>query len=224
MARTIYKYIDREWVESCLRGQIRVRSLSNYRQLEKTNPLGDPLDGTLLNSPDGGLEITNQTQGWKRIIPRWGFKSTLKQTEEILVFCASLRLDERLPLRFQKDACVAIRDRAEFSNRMRRAMGPLVRNPATFRALPVNYYDEKNPPGVAWAIPEMILMSKRRHPFETEAEFRLACGPTSAFQFEGANYELVIGDLVQQPSPTTNREHDLDLGDLRHICSVTHFR
>src|SRR3954447_4682018 len=70
MRHSLYKYYDqREWADAFLDGNLRFRSLSYFRDYEDEQIRGDKNEGTSLFSPEGGLVLTNQTQGWTKMIP-----------------------------------------------------------------------------------------------------------------------------------------------------------
>jgi hypothetical protein len=106
MRHSLFKYYDqRTWAENFLKGEMLFRSLSYFRDCE--NPArGDEYESTSTFLPDGGLKITNHTQGTHFTIP-WSFESSVK-SHEVFVFCASRRFGYDLVEEFNSVVCVEV--------------------------------------------------------------------------------------------------------------------
>jgi hypothetical protein len=52
-----------------LDGKLRFRSLSYFRDYEDEQVRGDKNEGKMVFSPEGGLALNNQTQGYTSTIP-----------------------------------------------------------------------------------------------------------------------------------------------------------
>jgi hypothetical protein len=197
---TLYKYLPHEYAEAfVLRGEVLFRSILYFVVCEEARR--DELEGTHQYAPVGGLEVTNHTQGFTRVLPGFSMHSTVKHPDEVFVFCASHALKPELAVKFSADACVEIADADTLAARVKTA---LRKNPRvkmrTFRAGPVSYYDTAQPPNPTWALPDEIIMHKRLQLFGDEEEYRLAFSlKAHVFDFENANYSLTNGPTSTVP-------------------------
>jgi hypothetical protein len=99
LRHSLFKYYDqRIWAEKFLDGEMLFRSLAYFRDCEDA-VRGDEHEGTSRFLPDGGLQITNQTQGTQFTLAEYAFESTVK-ADEIFVFCASRRFGADLAKEF----------------------------------------------------------------------------------------------------------------------------
>jgi hypothetical protein len=227
MRHSLYKYYDqREWADAFLDGNLRFRSLSYFRDYEDEQIRGDKNEGTSLFSPEGGLGLTNQTQGWIKMIP-WSFIATVNQ-EEIFVFCLSRSFTAELRNRFKAVACIEIFDVKTFFARVEAAALHLGR--AIFPGKPgrtrigqsVEYYGETDNCTPRWALPDVIAASKLKT-FSWQNEYRLVFSLTDALNFENAQYSLVKNASSEQPKPAEHRHCDLTAGSLRDVCRLHNF-
>jgi hypothetical protein len=156
MRHSLYKYFTkRKWADAFLDGEILFRSLSFFRDYEDKHVRGDQEEGTSVFRPEGGLIVTNYTQGTTFTMPESAFEAIVNQ-EEIFVFCASRLLTDELRNKFESVVCVEILKTPTLCERMKRVL------PAnsTFRAGCVEYYDQNDAPNPRWALPDQIALSK----------------------------------------------------------------
>jgi hypothetical protein len=222
MRHSLYKYYDKQqWANAFLDGKIRFRSLSYFRDYEDEQVRGDKNEGKIIFSPDGGLVLNNQTQGYTSKIP-WRFTATV-HLEEIFVFCLSRSFTQELRKRFSAVACVEIFDIRKFCARIESALPTT----ATFPGKPgrvrigqtVEYNEETDSCNPTWACPDMIAALKFKT-FAWQNEYRLVFSLTNALAFENAEYALVRNGSSQQSKPTEHRHYDLNAGSLRDICRL----
>ena len=225
MRHRLYKYYDKhQWANAFLDGKLRFRSLSYFRDYEDEQIRGDKNEGKMIFSPEGGLVLNNQTQGYTSTIP-WSFTATV-QLEEIFVFCLSRSFTQELRERFNAVTCVEIFDIKTFCSRLESAL-PAV---ATFPGKPgrtrigqtVEYYEETNNCNPTWACPDMIAALKFKT-FAWQDEYRLVFSLTNALAFENAQYALVRNGTSQQPKPAEHQHYDLNAGNLHDICRIHEF-
>ena len=94
--RSLFKYYsDRMWGEGFLEGRFRFWSLAYFKDLEDAVGRGDAYEGTAIFQPEGGLQITNETQGTGFTMPGYAFALTVRY-DEIFVFCMSRTLSSAL--------------------------------------------------------------------------------------------------------------------------------
>ncbi len=212
---SLYKYFtNRKWADAFLDGEVFFNSLAYFRDYEDGNVREDKNEGNSVYRPEGGLLITNHTQGKTFTMPGFGFESTANQ-EEILVFCVSRSLTDELRKRFKAVACVEILKIQTLCERIQRALPPH----ATFRAGRVDYYDPSEPPNPRWALPDRIAMSKFKS-YAWQSEFRIVFCLTDALGFEKGGLRLVKGDPREEPKPAEHHSHNLKTRSLRDICRL----
>jgi hypothetical protein len=221
MHHSLYKYYSNpKWAEAFLNGELLFRSLSYFRDYEDQQVRGDLKEGTSIFRPAGGLEITNHTQGWRKIFP-YSFQSTAN-LEEIFVFCLSRSFSEELRLRFEATACVEILDVKNFCARVEAALPN-----ATFPGLPsrsrlgqpVTYYTETDDCNPRWALPDVIATSKLVD-YSWQDEYRLVFSLTDALGFEKTKMHLVGNEAKDPHLPFEHRECPLKIGNLHDICRL----
>jgi hypothetical protein len=139
---------DREdWAKPSVPGFSRHESFRverNDRQLKRLGNVRVFRQGKMIFRPEDGLVITNQTQGWRRTIPR-ALNATVKQ-EEIFVFCMSKSFTEELRERFEAVACVEILNGRAFCEKIESALPAKTTFPGKPGREPigqaVTYYEE----------------------------------------------------------------------------------
>jgi hypothetical protein len=222
MRHSLYKYYSgQKWAEAFLRGELLFRSLSYFRDLEDGQVRGDQNEGTSVYRPEGGLVVTNHTQGWSGVF-KGAFKSAAN-LEEIFVFCLSRSLTERLWEAFGSLVCIEVTDIREFCSRMEAALPPS----ATFPGKPgrprigqpVEYYEETIACNPRWALPDMIASAKLRL-YSWQDEYRLVFSLTDALAFEKIQTQLVGDNVRDLPSSAEHRQYLLKAGKLDDICRV----
>jgi hypothetical protein len=225
MLHSLYKYYaERKWGEAFLNGELLFRSLSYFRDLEDGSVRGDGNEGTSIYRPNGGLVVTNHTQGWTKVF-RGAFKSTANQAE-ILVFCLSRSLTDRLRDSFKAAVCIEILDVKRFCARIEAALP----SNATFPGKPgrtrigqrVEYYKETDDCNPRWALPDLIASAKHDS-YSWQDEYRLVFSLTDALGFEKADMRLVRDGGNDPPKPAEHRQYPLKVSSLRDICKLHNF-
>jgi hypothetical protein len=220
----LYKYFTEcRWAHAFLRGELKFRSLSYFRDYEDNNVREDANEGTSLYRPTDGLSGQNLTQGKPFKLEGYCFESTANQ-EEIFVYCTSRVLTQELWERFGAAACVEILDIGKFCSRVEAALP----YGATFPGRPgrnrigrrVNYYRETDNCNPRWALPDAIATSKFLD-YAWQAEFRLVFSLTDALAFEKVSLRLVR----DRPKTVSNpaEHHVLDVvvaGGLADMCRL----
>jgi hypothetical protein len=222
MHHSLYKYYsERKWAEAFLKGEVLFRSLSYFRDLEDGQVRGDQNEGTSVFRPNGGLVITNQTQGWTRVL-KGAFKSAANFAD-IFVFCLSRSLNQRLWSEFRASVCIEITNIKEFCSRMEAALPPSAAFPGkpgrTRIGQSVEYYNETENCNPRWALPDLIAASKQQS-YSWQDEYRLVFSLTDALDFEKIEARLV-GENAHDPArPAEHRQYLLKAGRLDDICRV----
>jgi hypothetical protein len=212
----LYKYTASRYVESFQNGEVRFLPLSYYQQHEANLAVGDPDEAMRLFRPTAGLEVNNLTTGKAFLLPAT-FVSTAV-AEDVFVFCLSRSLDRSLAQEFGYDSCVEITNVETFIQRIARAVA-VEHNANRLLHGPVSYYREPDPPGVAWALPDAIVMSKRAF-YERQAEYRFAFGRRDVLDVGRTAQQLPLGDVPRREG-RPGLPRILQIGEIRSI-SRTH--
>lgn len=115
----LYKYLPLVHATSMLeRGEVLTRSLSYFRAVEH-RARGDQIEGMHVDAPNNDVTLTSNTG--IRSVGRYRFLRSVRQ-DRVFAFCCSTEYDARLFESFEADACVVIRDEAEFFERLRKAI------------------------------------------------------------------------------------------------------
>jgi hypothetical protein len=218
MRRSLYKYFDDiKWVEAFIGGAIRFKTLAYYRDYEDAGVRRDVNEGNAIYQPAEGLELHNQTQGTRMVLPNSRFESTVKQ-HEVFVLCLTRGMTDERRTRFHAVACVEITRIARFCARLEAALPA----GAKFFAGRVAYYELHDDPSPYWALPDLIALRKQKS-FEWQSEYRMFFSTTDALDFEKARYRIVTGTAEPPPKPTGYPEHLVKMRDLRDICRLHTF-
>jgi hypothetical protein len=212
----LFKYTRCCFVESLLNGDVRFQPLSYYQAHENALAIGDPHEAMRLFRPTAGQQINNLTTGKQFTLPATFVSSVV--ANEIFVFCASESLSEELAREFDCDACVEICDVKRFTRRLQAAVRALPGSHALIRR-PVSYYEDADPVGVNWALPELIVMSKRVF-YAEQREYRFAFAERRVLKVYRTVQRLVIGDVTPAPVQMVAAPRVLAIGDIRQICSI----
>jgi hypothetical protein len=217
MQHSFYKYFSKPGhVESLLEGQVFFRTLRYFTDYEDDEVRGDPNEGTHLHAPKAGLEINNLTQGQTFVLSDRVFKSSVKQGD-IFVFCVSMSRTEALWREFKSVACVEIRKKREFLQRVRLAVEAI--GDQVYSA-PVEYRDPSSPPKHEWALPEKVCMSKMPT-FKHQDEYRIAFGKPEIFAPN--HVETIIADRnhrYEKRPDEAERTLTIDIGSIRDLCMI----
>jgi hypothetical protein len=201
---------------------MRFQSLSYFRDLEAQGVRGDVNEGTGIFGPDGGLQITNHTQGTRFTMPGHALVSRAT-CDEIFVFCTSRALSARLWDAFEAELCMEILDIAAFCSRVTAALpadakfpGPPGRERLAWR---VEYYSPLDAPDTRWALPDRIAYSKQKA-FAWQAESRLIFSTTGALNFQNVALTLEPRDAAPATPVADHPFRDIAARSLRDICRV----
>lgn len=222
---SLYRYFDqRQWAEAFLDGGLRFRSLSYYRDYEDKHVRGDRNEGTAIYHPEGGLIVTNHTQG-KTITLPFSFQSVANQ-EEIFVYCLSRSLSDKLRREFKAVVCIEILNTERFCATIEAALPPGAKFPESMGRTRighrVEYYQETEGGNRRWALPDVIAVSKLDS-YSWQDEYRLVFSLTDALGFEKVATHLVRNGATLAPQPTEHAHYDVKVGSLRDICRVHEF-
>ncbi len=208
-----------------MRGNLFCNPLQYYRKIENDGIQGDAFEGIASYEPFGGLLINNISQGNSFTLNEQRFESSLER-KEIYVCCLSTELSLTIANRFGAIACIEITDVPKFCDLASQALPrgmivPAVQsNPRIGHR--VRYYTPNNPPGILWALPELIAISKRID-FAWQQEFRLVFGAKGSFEFETADNRIsnspkpLIADANSYPARC------LTVGNISGICKIHSF-
>jgi|HubBroStandDraft_6_1064221.scaffolds.fasta_scaffold710729_1 hypothetical protein len=213
--RPLFKYFsDLKHAEQFLDGGMLFRSLAYFRDIED-EARGDEYEGTSKFLPDGGLIVSNQTQGTTfTLSPSMAFESSVN-AREIFVYCVSQVLSADIAKEFNAVACVEVRRVAVFCDRIRRVLPAT----ATFGARPVDYYPQTQGGSPRWALPEHIATSKLSR-WSSQSEYRFIFSETDALGFEKVETRLVDRRTRPVPRPEEHVPRFLEVGSLRDICTL----
>jgi hypothetical protein len=224
-ARRLYRYFTEEkWADAFLDGSLRFRSLAYYRDFEDAEVRGDQNEGIAIMRPVAGLEVTNQTQHTKFIMPDSAFES-VANAGEIFVYCLSKSDTEDQREKFRAVACVEIFNTKAFCRRVQAALP----RRATFPGRPghqkigqhVEYYKVTAGVTPRWALPDLIAASKL-HSYGWQDEFRLVFSLTDALAFEKVSVRVVQGPSRRIANPADHHFYDLQLATSLRDIAVFH--
>jgi hypothetical protein len=215
-------YADPQWAEAFLDGRMRFWSLGYFRDLEEQGVRGDANEGRAHHRPEGGLQVTNRTQGTRFTMPAHRLSSAVKQ-EEILVFCASRSHSRRLWEAFGASVCIEILNIPAFCPQVQARLPA----GATFPGRPgherighrVEYYRVSDAADTRWALPDRIAISKLTD-YAWQDEFRLVFSLTDALAFQNVALALAPTDAPPLPPAQDHPFHDAAAGSLRDLCRV----
>ena len=212
----LYKFMNSKHLESFLDGKVYCQSLAFYQRHEAQGTVGDKHEAMRVFAPSGGLEIHNITTNTRFTLPA-AFISELV-AKEIFVFCVSSCDADPKTIDKNYDTTVHIKDVRKFTRRLRTSVQSLSGDMALL-SRPVSYYAEADPPGINWALPDIIATSKRSC-FSLQAEHRFAIASRKLMKIGSAIQKIQFGELVHDkgvpmPDPIT-----VNVGDIRDICHV----
>lgn len=208
----LFKYIPSRHVEAFRDGTVRFQPLSFYQRHENQIAIGDPHEAMRLFRPPQGLEINNLTTGRKFRMPA-AFVSQAR-ADAIFVFCVSQALSRDLAQEFGADACVELTDGEAFLSQLEAAVHSQVGSSVSLHRA-VSYFQDADPPGVNWALPEAIVMSKRAF-YSGQSEYRFAFGKRGVFDLGQTVQQLALGD-VRPSQSTIPGPRLISIGNIRQI-------
>lgn len=218
----IYKYIHSKYVDRLLKnGEMLFRALSYFRDYEDEEVRGDLYEGTRKYEREDGLEITKAKNGVRMNVP-YRFESTVNQ-DHIFLFCLSTIFSEELASKFKADICIEIKEYIKFISMVKSAVArrPSIK-PNKLISKPVNYYKKSDGPGIDWALPEVLAISKSEY-FSWQHEFRLAFCIKNAFDIKNTTQRLVRMGTEKRFHQSIYPEKTLKIGNISKICEVHKF-
>jgi len=218
----IYKYIPSKYVDRLLKnGEMLFRALSYFRDYEDEEVRGDLYEGTRKYEREEGLEITKVKNGVRMNVP-FRFESTVNQ-DHIFVFCLSTVFSEELASKFKTDICIEIKEYIKFISKVKSAVArrPSIK-PNKLISKPVNYYKKSDGPGIDWALPEVLTISKSEY-FAWQNEFRLAFCIKNAFDIKNTTQRLVKMGTEKRVHQAIYPKKTLKIGNISKICEVHKF-
>lgn len=221
--RSLHKFFDtHRYAEDLADGKMLFRALSYFRDVEDEGVRGDPFEGSASYRPDGGLVMTNHTQGSVETLADHAVHSTATQ-EEIFAFCLSRSMTERMWSCFNATACVEITNLAAFCRRVQAATPA----PATFLGPPgnqrigarVSYYHPAREKEARWALPDQIAITKHED-FAWQNEFRLLFSHSDALSPYRTQVTLISGEATAPPKGTDHPRELIEAASMRDICII----
>lgn len=219
---SLFKYIPSKYADAFVdQGSVLFRSLMYFKSYEDGAVRGDRYEGTFAYTPQGGLEITNLTTGQVFMMDT-SFQAHVR-AHEIFVFCLSQERSAELAKAFNTDVCVEIKNPAFFLDRIRQA---LHRRRATKHHTvlhgAVNYSSCLVEPGVAWALPDQIIMRKNDM-YRWQAEYRVAFAPRGALDPDQVLVELAPPNSDPRLIGPQSEDRCLRIGSLKSVCRIHRF-
>lgn len=181
LPRRLYRYFtERAHAESFVAGEIRIKSLSAYHEIEDDARRDDHEAAHRYDLPEGamstGPDTTQPVRRYSMTIWNWA------RADRIFALCLSTEHDERLFAKFNASVCVEISNPKQFI----RDLGHAVRQNANLlrvHAERVAYYEPNDrsveAPEHAWK----AAFLKRAH-FHEENEFRVVFSPARCLAME----------------------------------------
>ena len=198
-------------------GLLYFNSLSFFLDCEDAERK-DPFEDVSVFAPKQGLEINRNAS---RIPIRLDsqFTSAVKNPHRIFIYCTSISRSSLLTQKFSATSIVRINDIDEFVRRIKKQLNNPLRRISERQFLhgPVHYYDYEEPPGIRWALPDEIVLSKTSN-FSIEQEYRFAFS-LDHNSFAPYNIDTTIGPKVRKLKKQNNHRI-LRIGNLRDICEV----
>lgn len=221
--RSLFRYYaERKWADAFLNGRMRFWSLRYFRDLEDKGVRGDVDEVKAIFAPEGGLEITNHTQGTRFTLPAHSLISRAAGND-IFVFCLSRMLSARLWDEFGACVCIEITDVAGFCSRVVAALPEGARFPGRpgreRLGRRVEYYETSDAADTRWALPDRIALSKLRR-YARQDEFRLVFSTSGALDFQKVSLTLEPREAAPPPNAEYHQNRDIDAANLRDICRV----
>jgi hypothetical protein len=233
VALTLYKYLDLPWAERFVsHGLARFSSLSWFQDFEDEER-GDQFEGIRKYFPAGGLTPNRISEPAGPVnLPHHSFQSPARERDRIFIFSTSRTLSSELAAKFARPehkemACVEIRDADTLFERVGRALKK--RSPVQRRTLfhtDVIYYAFEEPPGVAWALPDMLATHKERRRFLDQAEHRFIFS-TKRHAYDPNRVEaILVNENHRMTRPKLDPSvhcNDLVLGCMGDCCELIRF-
>jgi len=215
----LFRYMSAEYAESfILRGEVLMRPLSYFRDLEHDGVRADEYEGTLLHRPADGLSVNNLTTGELSVLPH-SFEATVRE-DDIFILCLSTEKSASIATRFGAEQCVEIAHPLRFLARLRTSLGLRARLRASHLTHgPMRYYSPQEPPVVDWALPDRIALRKPAS-FSWQQEYRFAVPIGDAFAVEQVEVKLVAPGAERKKRIGGHPRMLLRLGSLSSICRL----
>jgi hypothetical protein len=194
----IYKYFTEEAHAQALikKGEMMFKPLSSFRILEDGDNRGDPHDGALNHGQPEGLQAFREN-GEPFVLDQ-NFHAAARGSE-IFVYCASNHLSDEIAEKLGR-FCVEINDPDILIRRLRLLAQP--DSKIDYKHVicgPVDYRPGGRPPGVDWALPERLVLTKPEH-YGWQDEYRIAIGQRNALDVHAVDLHL-LADGAAPPQP-----------------------
>lgn len=185
----IYKYFTEEQHAQALiqKGEMMLKPLSSFRILEDGGNRGDPHDGALNHGQPGGLQAFREN-GEPFVLDQ-NFHAAARGNE-IFVYCASNHISGEIAEMLGR-FCVEINDPDILVRRLRLRAQP--QSKIDYEQIicgPVDYRPGGRPPGIDWALPERLVLTKPEH-YRWQDEYRIAIGLRNALDVHAVDLHLL---------------------------------
>ena len=185
----IYKYFTEEAHALALinEGELLLQPLSHFRRLEDGGNRGDQHDAALNHGQPGGLQAFRENG--EPFILNNNFRAAARGSE-IFVYCASNQLSAEIAEELGH-FCVEVDDPEILVHRLRQRARPASQiDYERVVAGPVDYRPGGRPPGVDWALPDRLVLTKPEQ-FVRQDEYRIAIGRRNAFDVHAVDLHLL---------------------------------
>jgi hypothetical protein len=195
----LYKYLASEAYARALidKGEVFMRPLSYFRGFEDELVRGDPDDGKLRHSPEGGLVITKES-GEVVDMPGWRFRASV-QADDIFVYCLSTELSAEIAAKFECPLCVEIIEPIRLLGRISTDVRLRSRLDRHVYSQEIDYRALAVAPGIDWALPERVAFIKPDG-WAWQKEHRIVVGRKDAFAVENVDLALEAEGGVPMPA------------------------
>jgi hypothetical protein len=196
----IFKYFSHEEHAVALvqKGELMMQPLSHFRGREADGVRGDPQDGILCYTPEGGLAL-NMQDGRVITLEGGSFTSSVNQND-VFVYCASNALSAELAEKFGP-FCVEIPDPDLLVRRLKmRAQRTSQMDYEQIVCGKVDYRERSREPGADWALPERLVLIKPPD-FAWQDEYRIAVGKRGTMNVENVGLTIQTGAAPPSTEP-----------------------
>lgn len=193
----IFKYFTEEKHAQLFikKGEMMFKPLSSFRILEDGGNRGDAHDGALNHGQPGGLQAFREN-GEPFVLDQ-NFHAAARGNE-IFVYCASNHLSHVIAEKLGR-FCVEVNDPDVLVHRLRLRARP--GSKIDYEQIicgAVDYRPGGRPPGVDWALPERLVLTKPEH-YEWQDEYRVAIGLRHALDVHAVDLHLLAEGAAPPP-------------------------
>jgi len=188
----LIKYGERFFLEKLLHeGSIRIQPASYFKSPDLNGAIRDDERRLALSfalSPEDVRKIVLNPQEVSEDTPHQRVDAVLESPSDYWIYCVTESIEPRLFIDFKADACVVIRDRQMFLDRLRSATFAAIPN-TVHRSKSVEYVDPLLPRGA-----EIFLPFAKHFSYSYQAEYRLGWFPVSPVA-ELEHVDISVGNL-----------------------------